>query len=125
MTITREDGDRHRYTIVERESGYTGVKAYWSNKKEARRQEVVVGKDDKLKVIRKSYKSEAEAKYAAQAELKRSQRNAATFSLTLALGRSEITPETPAKLNGWKSEIDNHSWLVIKATHSLFLVVYH
>jgi hypothetical protein len=119
VTITREDGDQHRYTIVERESGYTGVKAYWINKKGAKRQEVIIGKADKLKVIRKTYKSEAEAKYAAQAELKRSQRNAATFSLTLALGRPDITPETPAKLNGWKPEIDNHKWLVIKATHSL------
>lgn len=62
-------------------------------------------------MISKTYKSEAEAK--------RSQRNAATFSLTLALGRPDITPETPAKLSGWKPEIDNHSWLVIKATHSL------
>lgn len=119
VTITREDGDQHRYTLVERESGYTGVKAYWNDKKGARRKEVLVGKDDKLKVIRKTYRSETEAKHAAQAELKRSQRNAATFSLTLALGRPEIIPETPAKLNGWKAEIDTHSWLVIKATHSL------
>lgn len=119
VTITREDGDQHRYSIMERESGYTGVKAYWSNKKGAKRQEIIIGKDHKLKVIRKTYKSEAEAKYAAQAELKRSQRNAATFSLTLALGRPDITPETPAKLSGWKPEIDNHAWLVIKAIHSL------
>ena len=119
ITITRADGDQHRYAIVERESGYTGVKAYWSDKKGAKRQEVVIGKADKLKVIRKTYKNEAEAKSAANAELNRSKRNAATFSLALALGRPDITPETPIKLNGWKTEIDKHSWLVVKATHSL------
>ena len=119
ITLTREHGDQHRYAIVERESGYTGVKAYWSDKKGAKRQEVVIGKTDKLKVIRKTYKNEAEAKSAANAELNRSKRNAATFSLNLALGRPDITPEIPIKLNGWKPEIDKHSWLVIKATHSL------
>lgn len=119
ITITRADGDQHRYSIVERESGYTGVKAYWSDKKEAKRQKVIVGKEDKLKVIRKNYKSEAEAKSAANAELNRSKRNAATFSLTLALGRPDITPETPTILNGWKTDITSQAWLVIKATHSL------
>ena len=119
ITLTRDDGDQHRYSIVERESGYTGVKAYWNDKKYAKRKEVIIGKTDKLKVIRKTYRSEAEAKSAANAELNRNKRNAATFSLTLALGRPDITPETPITLNGWKAEIDKHSWLVIKATHSL------
>ena len=119
IALTRADGDQHRYAIVERESGYTGVKAYWCDKKGSKRQEVTIGKADKLKVIRKTYRSEAEAKSAANAELNRSKRNAATFSLTLALGRPDITPETPIKLNGWKAEIDKQSWLVVKATHSL------
>lgn len=119
ITLTRNDGDQHRYSIVERESGYTGVKAYWSNKKGAKRQEVIVGKDDKLKTLRTTYKSETEAKHAAQAELNRSKRNGATFSLTLALGKPEVTPETPIVLKGWKAEIDSQKWLVIKAIHSL------
>lgn len=119
ITLTRQDGDQHRYTIVERESGYTGVKAYWNDKKGARRKDVLVGKDDKLKVIRKTYRSETEAKHAAQAELNRSKRSVATFSYTLALGRPEITPETPIKLNGFKAEINSHKWLVTRATHSL------
>ena len=33
ITLTRQDGDQHRYSIVEREAGFTGVKCYWSNKK--------------------------------------------------------------------------------------------
>lgn len=62
---------------------------------------------------------EAEAKRAANSELNRSKRNAAIFSLNLALGQPDITPETPITLNGWKAEIDKLTWLVVKATHSL------
>lgn len=119
ITLPRQDGDQHRYSIVERDTNYTGVKTYWADKKGSKRQEVIVGSSDKLKVIRKTYKSETEAKHAAQAELNRSKRSVATFSYTLALGRPDITPETPIKLNGFKSEINSHKWLVIRATHSL------
>ncbi|PTQ90270.1 phage late control D family protein [Agitococcus lubricus] len=119
ITLTRQKGDQHRYSIVERDSNYTGVKTYWADKKGSKRQEVIVGSSDKLKVIRKTYKNEAEAKHAAQAELNRNKRNVATFSYTLALGRPEITPETPIKLNGFKAEINSHQWLVTKATHHL------
>lgn len=119
ITLTRQDGDQHRYSIVERDSNYTGVKTYWADKKGSKRQEVIVGSSDKLKVIRKTYKNETEAKHAAQAELNRNKRNVATFSYTLALGRPEITPETPIKLNGFKAEINSHKWLVTRATHSL------
>ncbi|MDO8417285.1 MAG: contractile injection system protein, VgrG/Pvc8 family [Agitococcus sp.] len=119
ITLTRANGDQHRYNIVEREGGYTGVKAYWNDKQGARRTEVMIGKVGKLKVLRKTYRTEAQAKSAANAELNRTKRNGATFSLTMALGRPDITPETPIKLNGWKVEIDKHSWLVTKATHSL------
>lgn len=119
VTLTRSDGDQHRYASADRDGGYTGVKAYWNSHAHGKRQSVVVGDDGKLKVLRKTYRNEGEAKAAAQSELKRVQRVAYTFSLTLALGRPEIGPETPVMVKGWKAEIDGRRWVVAKATHSL------
>lgn len=119
VTLTRGDGDQHRYASADRDGGYTGVKAHWNSHAHGKRQPVVAGDEGKLKVLRKTYHSEGEAKAAAHSELKRVQRTAYTFILTLALGRPDITPETPAVLLGWKAEIDRQRWLVAKATHSL------
>jgi hypothetical protein len=70
-------------------------------------------------VLRHQYASKANAVRAAKAELGRIQRGAATFSLTLAYGRPDLTPEQPATLSGWKPDIDGADWLVSKVTHQL------
>lgn len=44
ITITRSNGDNHRFSIADRDS-YTGVKALYSDKRKARKGEVIVGKN--------------------------------------------------------------------------------
>lgn len=117
--ILRSDGDQHRYASADRESKYSGVRAYWNDRKGARRQSVLVGKDDNEKRLQRTFASEAEARRAASAEWNRVQRSAATMSYTLALGRADLYPEQRVDLAGFKPEIDSTPWLVAKVTHTI------
>jgi phage protein D len=120
LAIARSDGDQHRYHIAEREN-YAGVKARWhSGGKGQTKDEIVGGESEKnLKVLPEIYPTQAEAKAAATAELKRTQRSQATMDYTLAEGRAEIFPELPVTVSGFKPEIDETPWLVKRVRHSI------
>lgn len=74
---------------------------------------------DNIKTLRHIYANRANAIRAAKAEYTRIKRGASTFSLTLALGRPDISPEQPATVSGWKPVIDSTKWIVTQATHVL------
>lgn len=120
LTLTRRDGDQHRYHIAERES-YEGVRAWYHTNGKGNREPVIFGGESKngIKVLPETYPTKAEALAAAEAEYKRIQRNQATMDLTLALGRADIFPELPVTLTGWKPEINETPWLVKKVRHSI------
>lgn len=116
--ITRQSGDQHRYAVSDREK-YTGVRAYWGNRGDARRVGVLVGTADNEKKLQATYATEAEARQHAQAEFQRLDRGAASLSYTLALGRADLYPEQSITVSGFKPEIDGTDWLVSKATHTI------
>lgn len=118
VVITRADGDEHSYGSSDRDA-YTGVMANWLDTQTGRKREVIAGDDDNMKTLRHTYPSELDAMNAAVAELGRLQRGASTFSLTLARGRPDLYPETPVIASGWKPEIDEQAWLVVKLVHSI------
>ncbi|CAI1612331.1 phage late control D family protein [Serratia entomophila] len=86
---------------------------------EEKKGEYLVGAEDNVFVIPKVYANKAAAMRAAQAKWEKLQRGAAEFSLSLAMGRANITPETPVRVSGFKGVIDAQAWIVSKATHSL------
>ncbi|WP_251978575.1 phage late control D family protein [Salinicola avicenniae] len=118
IIIRRQDGDQHRYASADRES-YSGVIANWNDVSGARLREVIAGENDNAKRLRPTYASEEGALAAAQSEWQRIQRGAADFSLTLAEGRPDIYPETPARCVGWKREIEETAWLLTEVRHEL------
>ncbi|HGM4957386.1 TPA: phage late control D family protein [Serratia liquefaciens] len=156
FTLTRQDGDRHSFSIADRDA-YTGVTASWLNTKQPKPQKVklqrkpkeqhlralqhpnakpaaskksgkpveekkgeyLVGAEDNVFVIPKVYANKAAAMRAAQAKWEKLQRGVAEFSLALAMGRANITPETPVRVSGFKAVIDAQDWIVSKVTHSL------
>lgn len=120
LTIKRADGDRHRYNITERET-YAGVRASYHSNGDAEKKQVTVGGENNknLKRLPEVYPTEAEARAAAGAELKRMQRNEATLSYSLAIGRAEISPELPISVSGFKPEIDGTPWLVKRVRHEI------
>ncbi|WP_431821004.1 phage late control D family protein [Burkholderia sp. F1] len=120
LPLTRASGDQHHYKIEQRDS-YAAVRAHYHSNGKAQRKSVVVGdeKGKNTKVLPQDYATEAEAHAAAQAEYARIQRQQATLTCTLALGRPELFPEMPVTVSGFKPEIDDTPWLVKKATHKL------
>lgn len=118
LTITRADGDQHRYASAHRDT-YTGVRAHWNDKPNARRETVVVGSDENPKQLRQTYRSPAEAREHAEAEWGRLQRGAASLSYTLAFGRADLYPEQPVTVRGFKPEVDGTDWLIATCRHSI------
>ena len=118
ITLTRRDGDQHRYSVTDRDA-YSGVKAYWNDTRGAERKTVLAGTDDNAKQLRPTYATEDDALAAARAEWQRIQRGLAEFELTLALGRADVMPEIPLTLTGFKPQIDLARWIVYEVTHEL------
>jgi len=141
VTITRRDGDQHRFSVADRDT-YVGVRAQYHDLATGQRGEVLITQDnidadgqkrtreeaidrrvdhsaDNVKTLRHTYATTTTAARAARAEYRRLQRGLATFSLTLARGRPELFPETPVRLSGWKPAIDGTDWLIARVTHRL------
>jgi phage protein D len=116
--ITRRAGDQHRFSITKRDDA-PGVTAVWHDRSMAKRQEVTVGKAEGAKRLSRVFTSEAEARRAAEAEGKRSVRQAATLEVSLALGRADACPEQSATVSGFKAQTDAHGWLIAEVTHNL------
>lgn len=119
ITLTRRDGDSHRYAEADRHSRYTGTKAQWYDKTKARKASIIIGAGDCLKTLRKTYAHQAEARSAAKAEWQRLQRGRRSMEITLAAGRADMIPESPVTLNGWKTPIDKMHWLISEIRHSI------
>ncbi|WP_448309528.1 phage late control D family protein [Pantoea sp. PGP6] len=155
LTLTRQDGDRHSFSIADR-GAYTGVSASWLHTKdpkpkkvklqrkpkikhlralehpaakkkkatatkvpEAREGDYLAGSEDNVFALPTVYASKAAAMRAAKAKWEKLQRGVAEFSVTLAMGRADLYPETPVRVSGFKSVIDAQPWLISKVTHSL------
>ena len=118
ILLTRSDGDHHRYHCAARDS-YTGVRAYWQDARAAEKKAAIAGTEDNLKTLRDSYATEADAMAAAQAEMGRIERGAATLEITLAIGQPALMVQTPVNVRGWKPEIDGTDWLCKTVEHSL------
>lgn len=117
-SLTRADGDQHRYSVADRDT-YSGVRAYWNDRKGARRKSVLAGQADNARALRETYDSERTAREHAEAAWKRIQRGLAKFEYTLALGRPDIYPEQQVTVAGFKPDINDQQWLVSRATHTL------
>lgn len=123
ITLTREDGDTHRYRVTDRDT-YTGVIAYWRDEQSAKRQRVTAGDTERTKTLRDTYPTQPEAQDAATAELDRINRATKGLSLTLARGRADLTPETAATVAGYKPQINAVDWVITQVEHSLTTSAY-
>lgn len=118
VTLTRADGDQHRYHEADRDA-YTGVSAQWHDIDGAALKTEVAGDEKSVKTLRTVYATQSDAQHAVKAEWNRVQRGAATFELSMARGRPDIYPEMHAKTSGFKSSIDATPWLVKHVEHTL------
>lgn len=118
ITLTRADGDQHRYLQADRDS-YDGVRAYFYDVNSTEKQHAIAGGGENLKDLRHTYSDRQSALRAARAEFNRLQRGSATLSYTLAIGRPDLIPELTYTLEGVKPEIDEIIWYGGNVQHSL------
>ncbi|WP_460645840.1 phage late control D family protein [Leclercia adecarboxylata] len=86
---------------------------------EAHEGEYMAGEADNVFALTTIFASKAQAMRAAQAKWDKLQRGVAEFSISLAMGRADLYPETPVRVTGFKRVIDEQSWIITKVTHSL------
>lgn len=108
ITLTRAEGDQHRYLQADRDS-YSGARAYYYDVNSAKKQETIAGGCDNLKDLRHTYSDQQSTLRTARAELRRLQRGSATLSYNLAMGWPDLIPELAHTLQGVKAEIDEIS----------------
>lgn len=141
ITITRKDGDSHRFTLADR-GAYTGVIASWlhtrepakkesttvKRKRKSKKQEkepeanqgdYLVGTDENVLVLNRTYANRGNAERAAKMQWERLQRGVASFSLQLAEGRADLYTEMPVKVSGFKQPIDGAEWTITTLTHTV------
>ncbi|WLI76959.1 phage late control D family protein [Kosakonia sp. H02] len=135
VTISRSEGDTHSFSIADREV-YGSVIARWqdtSTPKEQTKQikltrktgatgdatDYTAGSKKNVFTLPTLYASKDEATRAAKAQWNEIQRKAATFSITLAQGRTDISAETPVLVSGFKKIIDETPWVIQKVIHGI------
>ncbi|MFP8981746.1 phage late control D family protein, partial [Pseudomonas aeruginosa] len=80
ITLTRQDGDQHRYLQADRDS-YDGVRAYFYDVNSAKKQEAIAGaKGDNRKDLRHTYSDRQSALRAARPKCNRLQTGTPTSS---------------------------------------------
>ncbi|MDX6042979.1 phage late control D family protein [Scandinavium lactucae] len=140
ITLTRSAGDSHRFSLADR-GAYTGVIASWlhtrepakkettgvkrrkkstaTKEPEAKQGDYLVGTDENVLVLNRTYANRANAERAAKMQWERLQRGVASFSLQLAEGRADLYTEMPVKVSGFKQPIDEAEWTITTLTHNV------
>lgn len=118
ISIERQHGDAYTFTVDKRDE-YTGVRAYWHNPKKAHRESVVAGLTRQCKNLKNTYASKEEAEEAAKAEWQRLQRGEYRFTMTLAIGRPDLIPQSPVRVSGFKKALDEMEWVVERVSYQL------
>lgn len=117
VTINRTDGDAHSFEHPERPK-HEGTQAAYHDPKSGETKTVETGTGNK-KTLRKTYKSEEDAKAAVESDQEKTEQAAQTLNLALALARPDIQAETPLTATGFHPQIDGSNWVVKSVTTEL------
>ncbi|EOY5722186.1 phage late control D family protein [Enterobacter cloacae] len=97
----------------------TTAKIKARKEQEAREGEYMTGESDNVLELTTIYATKAQAMRAAQAKWDKLQRGVAEFSISLAIGRADLFPETPIAVKGFKRVIDEQAWIISRVVHNL------
>jgi phage protein D len=97
----------------------TTAKAKAKKEQEAREGEFMAGESDNVLELTTIYATKVQAMRAAQAKWDKIQRGVAEFSISLAFGRTDLFPETPVAVKGFKRVIDEQAWIISRVVHNL------
>lgn len=119
VIILKSNTKTYTYSQVDRQKRITGVKAFYTDKKAAKKEEISVGTAGYMRNLKQTYPNKEEAYSAAKSEFKNLKNQAGRLNLNLAYANVLLAPETPVKAQGFKTDIDNASWLVDEVNHNI------
>ncbi|MCR1554203.1 MAG: contractile injection system protein, VgrG/Pvc8 family [Enterobacter cloacae] len=111
---TREPKEKETAKVKRRRKKTTTAK-----ESEAKQGDNLVGTDENVLVLNRTYANRSNAERAAKMQWERLQRGVASFSLQLAEGRADLYTEMPVKVSGFKQPIDDAEWSITTLTHTV------
>ncbi|RXJ70664.1 late control protein [Veronia nyctiphanis] len=120
VVITRQDGDTHRYTEADRGGRYTGVKAYWYDKKKGKKEFVIIGSKGYLKTLRQIFCSEEEAHSALSGVFNQLRREKHSLNIQPTSIHLNLLIEEAVILDGWQTDIVNLPWYISEVVFQLY-----
>ncbi|MND87110.1 phage late control protein GPD [compost metagenome] len=119
VKLKRKPKEKHLRALQHPKATKTTAKAKAKKEQEAREGEYMAGEADNVLELTTIYATKAQAMRAAQAKWDKIQRGVAEFSISLAIGRADLFPETPVAVKGFKRVIDEQAWIISRVVHSL------
>lgn len=116
LTVKPEDLANFRMVQSKKETAGMVV-AYWHAVKQAKRNEVKVGKGEPVRRLKQYYPTQEMALAAARSELAKRERGAITWAMSLT-GGLDLVAESTLTLNGFRPGIPT-KWIVTRVRHTL------
>lgn len=119
VKLRRKPKEQHLRALQHPKATKAPAKAKSKKEQEAREGEYMAGEADNVLELTTIYATKAQAMRAAQAKWDKLQRGVAEFSISLAIGRADLFPETPIAVKGFKRVIDEQAWIISRVVHNL------
>lgn len=119
VKLKRKPKEKHLRALQHPKATKAPANAKVKKEQEAREGEYMAGEADNVLELTTIYATKAQAMRAAQAKWDKLQRGVAEFSISLAIGRADLFPETPIAVKGFKRVIDDQAWIISRVVHNL------
>ncbi|HCM9215185.1 TPA: phage late control D family protein [Enterobacter kobei] len=119
VKLKRKPKEKHLRALQHPKATKAPANAKAQKEQEAREGEYMAGEADNVLELTTIYATKAQAMRAAQAKWDKLQRGVAEFSISLAIGRADLFPETPIAVKGFKRVIDDQAWIISRVVHNL------
>ena len=119
VKLKRKPKEHHLRAQQHPKATKTSIQAKAKKDQEALEGQYMVGEADNVLELTTIYATKAQAMRAAQAKWDKLQRGVAAFSISLAIGRADLFPETPIAVKGFKRVIDEQEWIISRVVHNL------
>lgn len=119
VKLKRKPKEKHLRALQHPKATKAPAKTKPKKEHEAREGEYMAGEADNVLELTTIYATKAQAMRAAQAKWDKLQRGVAEFSISLAIGRADLFPETPIAVKGFKRVIDEQAWIISRVVHNL------
>lgn len=119
VKLKRNPKEKHLRALQHPKATKAPAKTKAKKEQEAREGEYMAGEADNVLELTTIYATKAQAMRAAQAKWDKLQRGVAEFSISLAIGRADLFPETPIAVKGFKRVIDDQAWIISRVVHNL------